>query len=266
MNTPLCACGCGQPVTKSSHNWGHWNKFVHGHNIKSPEHQALATEGKRRDEVRKATGERTKKMFANPDIKEKHRASITEIMHRPETQEYLRQRATAQMNNPESRAKWYAGSSSERARKLRSESMSRRLSEDEVKSKGIHGKFVSDKMQCVMSYASSFERRFMEWCEQSPDVIVFATYKFHKIRIPYFNPEKQFSVYYYPDFLIQLSNEQTYLCEVKAGWQVNTPLVQLKARVAIEVCKELGHRYLFITEHSLIKLESDPSHLQIFEG
>lgn len=35
QNPPLCECNCGQTVERSKLN-GQWNKYVHGHNVKSP--------------------------------------------------------------------------------------------------------------------------------------------------------------------------------------------------------------------------------------
>lgn len=34
MEAPLCACGCGQPVTRSRRvgTFGQWNRYAHGHN------------------------------------------------------------------------------------------------------------------------------------------------------------------------------------------------------------------------------------------
>lgn len=252
------------PVQKSSHYKG-WNKFINGHAVRMSNVQALITLGKRTEEAKQNLSRAMIKSFKRSSHKEKHRAAITAIMQKPEVKEHLRQRAFAQLSNHESRARWYAGSNSDRANQLRSEAMSRRISNGEIKNFGKHGKFTSFKMRCAMSYDSTFERRFMAWCEQSPHVQVFATYKFHKIRIPYFNPVKQRAIYYYPDFLIQLSSGQTLLCEVKPEYLLGDPQVKAKAQAAIELCKELGHKYCFVTEITLATLESAPLESPTFQ-
>lgn len=86
----------------------------------------------------------------------------------------------------------------------------------------------------------------MEWYESSYELAQMLKFdedgvvwtKRHGIRIPYVS-EKGMSTYYVPDFLV---DDET-IVEVK-GWM--SELVRLKARAAIEFCRESGKRYLLL--------------------
>lgn len=125
--------------------------------------------------------------------------------------------------------------------------------------RSIPGMFASSKMAVTMRYASSYERRFLEWCEQSQNVVCFASYGLHKIRIPYTCPDRLIAAWYYPDFLIELRDGSTWLCEVKPASLVTASRVVAKALAALAACNDLGHSYCFVTEATLETLESGAS-------
>ena len=252
---PLCICGCGIPTSWSTSR-KRWNRFITGHNSRSPEARAANSARKSTPENIAQFRESARAAQADLEQRERNRLAIKAAMQRPDVREANRLRGLARWANPDNRARWLAVNSSNHARQLRSEAMKRRIESGTWSPRAKDGLFVSAKMACTMHYASSYERRFLDWCEHSPDVLTLATYKLHKIRIPYPDPEGGLVLWYYPDILVEMADGSTFLCEVKPAGLTSLPLVAAKAHAALGFCKEQGHIYCFVTEHTLASLES----------
>jgi hypothetical protein len=119
-------------------------------------------------------------------------------------------------------------------------------------------------------YRSSWELKFMQWCDRNPNVLNYAS---EEIKIKYFDPVKQKMRHYFPDFLIKIK-EQTgdikkYLIEVKPKKQMVEPkqrsrvtkaylnefytfqINKAKWQAAEEFCKDNMLEFKIITESDL---------------
>jgi hypothetical protein len=83
-------------------------------------------------------------------------------------------------------------------------------------------KYVGDPTKIV--YRSLWERKFMVFCDQTPNIIKWGS---EEISIPYFSPIDNEYHYYYPDFIVRVNNKQnelkTYLIEIKPQKQCKEP-------------------------------------------
>ena len=73
-------------------------------------------------------------------------------------------------------------------------------------------------------YRSSWERRFITWCESSPKVVAWGSECIH---IPYYNPVDQKTHNYYPDFVVELVNGDKLVVEIKPENQTVRPALML---------------------------------------
>ena len=72
----------------------------------------------------------------------------------------------------------------------------------------------------MIVYRSLLERRFMLYCDQNPDVLVWAS---EELPIRYYNPlDKKFHRYL-PDFLIKTIKNKKYMIEIKPSRQIVKP-------------------------------------------
>lgn len=76
-------------------------------------------------------------------------------------------------------------------------------------------------------YRSSWEQRFCTWCERSPQVEKWAS---ESVAIKYHCPIENRIKNYYPDFLVKLSNGQTWLVEVKPAQEYKQPPTKPKRK------------------------------------
>lgn len=119
-------------------------------------------------------------------------------------------------------------------------------------------------------YRSSWELKFMQWCDRTPAVLRYGSEEFS---IPYWNPVKEKVCRYYPDFLIEVmendGKKHKYLIEVKPKkstlppkprsrttksylTEVKTYAVnQSKWKAAREFCKDNLIEFKIITEEEL---------------
>ena len=72
----------------------------------------------------------------------------------------------------------------------------------------------------MIVYRSLLERRFMHYCDQNPDVLVWAS---EELPIRYYNPlDKKFHRYF-PDFIIKTTKNKKYMIEIKPSRQIVKP-------------------------------------------
>jgi hypothetical protein len=129
-------------------------------------------------------------------------------------------------------------------------------------------KYIGNPQNIV--YRSSWELRFMKWCDESTNVIQYGSEEFF---IPYRSPVDNKTHKYFPDFLIKIQEQsgeiKTYLIEIKPQRQTVQPKVpkrktknwlyemktysvnQAKWAAAEEWCKSRGIEFKLITEREL---------------
>tara|TARA_R100001082_G_scaffold111240_1_gene94371 strand:+ start:2204 stop:2626 length:423 start_codon:yes stop_codon:yes gene_type:complete len=114
-------------------------------------------------------------------------------------------------------------------------------------------------------YRSSWEYKFMLWCDQTPSVQEWGS---EEIAIPYISPADGKRHRYYPDFYVKVNNKK-YMVEVKPFRQTKEPKTQKKVtkryitevvtwsvnkakwKAASEFCKDYGWEFMLITEKEL---------------
>lgn len=119
-------------------------------------------------------------------------------------------------------------------------------------------------------YRSSYELKFMKWCDNTPDVKMWAS---EEVAIPYFSPVDRKMHRYFPDFLIQKKSAsgdiQNVLIEIKPSTQTRPPptpnrktkkylndvlryeINKAKWQAAIEWCKKGNITFSILTEQEL---------------
>ena len=129
-------------------------------------------------------------------------------------------------------------------------------------------KYIGNPQNIV--YRSSWELRFMKWCDESTNVIQYGSEEFF---IPYRSPVDNKVRRYFPDFLIKIQEQsgeiKTYLIEIKPQRQTVQPKTpkrktknwlyemktysvnQAKWAAAEEWCKSRGIEFKLITEREL---------------
>jgi hypothetical protein len=129
-------------------------------------------------------------------------------------------------------------------------------------------KYIGDPSNII--YRSSWELKFMKWCDRTSAVLRYGSEEFS---IPYWNPVKEKVCRYYPDFLIEVlendGKKHKYLIEVKPKkstlppkprsrttksyiTEVQTYAVnQSKWQAAREFCKDNMIEFKVITEDEL---------------
>ena len=114
-------------------------------------------------------------------------------------------------------------------------------------------------------YRSSWEYKFMQWCDATPSVLEWGS---EEIAIPYISPVDGKRHKYYPDFYVKVKNKK-YMVEVKPNRQTKEPKTQKKLtkryvtevvtysvnsakwKAAEEFCKDYGWEFMLITEKEL---------------
>lgn len=129
-------------------------------------------------------------------------------------------------------------------------------------------KYIGDPTQII--YRSSWERKFMAWCDRSASVLKWQS---EETIIPYRCPTDNRIHRYFVDFRIQIRDKQgvlkTYLVEVKPDSQTRPPvypgkktqkylteaLIFMKNRAkwdaAEQFAKDRGWSFIILTEHHL---------------
>ena len=114
-------------------------------------------------------------------------------------------------------------------------------------------------------YRSSWEYKFMEWCDSHPSVEEWAS---EEIIIPYISPVDGKRHRYFPDFYVKVGKKK-YIAEVKPSYQTKEPKTQkrntkkyisevmtyavnqAKFKAATEFCKDHGWEFMVVTEKEL---------------
>jgi len=94
-------------------------------------------------------------------------------------------------------------------------------------------------------YGSSWELRYMEELENDDSVSKWT--KNHGIRIPYVIDGKH--VTYVPDFLVEKSDGEVQLVEMKAFNMINSQVTIQKRKFAKKWCADRGMAYSLITKY-----------------
>ena len=120
--------------------------------------------------------------------------------------------------------------------------------------------FESVKNQPII-YRSSYEKKFMVWCENSPIVKVWGS---ECIEIPYIMNNKPHR--YYPDYVLELNDGRKILVEIKPKSQTIKPTNmncyaweqwiknQHKWTAAKQWCDRNGLEFWILTEDTINKL------------
>lgn len=107
-------------------------------------------------------------------------------------------------------------------------------------------------------YRSSYEYKFIVWCERNKDVISWGS---EIVQIPYLTPDGKKHTYN-PDFIVKM-NDGTYLVEIKPSNQTKKPINEngwlqkewirnnCKWEAALRWCEERGLKFKIVTEKSL---------------
>ncbi len=114
-------------------------------------------------------------------------------------------------------------------------------------------------------YRSSWEYKFMQWCDSHPSVEEWAS---EEIIIPYISPVDGKRHRYFPDFYVKVGKTK-YIAEVKPLRQTKEPksqkrhtkryisevmtyaVNQAKFKAATEFCKDHGWQFKVVTEKEL---------------
>ena len=127
----------------------------------------------------------------------------------------------------------------------------------------LPSKYKGDPKNVV--YRSSWEYRFMQWCDSRSAVQEWGS---EEIAIPYISPVDGKRHKYYPDFYVKVRGKK-YIVEVKPFRQTKEPKTQkrmtksyinevftwgvnqAKWKAATEFCKDYGMEFMLITEKEL---------------
>ena len=111
-------------------------------------------------------------------------------------------------------------------------------------------------------YRSSYEKRFIMWCESSSSVRAWGS---EGIAIPYITPDGAQHTYY-PDFFIEQSDGTRCVIEIKPSNQTVPPVNEnawarrewvknsAKWAAAAEFCKARGMKFKILTEQTVSRL------------
>ena len=131
------------------------------------------------------------------------------------------------------------------------------------------GKYKGDIQNII--YRSSWELKFMQWCDRNPNVIEYASEEFC---IPYLSPIDNRVHRYFPDFIMKVKEQsgeiKKYIIEIKPKKQTIPPIQTSKKRnktfinevktyvvneakwkAAEEWCKDHLLEFMVITEDQL---------------
>ena len=100
-----------------------------------------------------------------------------------------------------------------------------------------------------IKYRSSWELKFLQWCDQNPNVKKVIS---EGIKIPYKDIDGKIKNYY-PDFVL-LYKDEKFLIEIKPESQVLNETNQRKFKAAKDFAKSKGLKFLILTENELKNL------------
>ena len=115
-------------------------------------------------------------------------------------------------------------------------------------------------------YRSSWELKFMEWCETSPQVKRWGS---ECVPIQYTYALDNNTHTYYPDYIVELNSGECWIVEIKPynqtqkpkdTFDVNSPSWQTyiknvcKWKAAVKFANQNGLKFKILTEHTIEKL------------
>jgi hypothetical protein len=133
----------------------------------------------------------------------------------------------------------------------------------EVSDRENSGQFRSAKLRRAVAYESGLEHRFLQLCEDSPDV---AWYQEQPLIIPYTYAGTGRD--YHPDVLVQLADGRRLLAEMKHLFEMATGLSQAKHAAAWRWCTAHGAGLLItdltVTHTQLMQRTIPPETVSVF--
>ena len=97
-------------------------------------------------------------------------------------------------------------------------------------------------------YRSSWEKKFMKWCDISSEVEYWTTEPF---AIEYISPKDNKKHRYFPDFLVKFTNGIKRLIEIKPQSQWKDPVNIAKWKSAEKFCKLHGIEFVVLGQKEL---------------
>ena len=125
-------------------------------------------------------------------------------------------------------------------------------------------KYVGDSRKII--YRSSWERKFMSYCDRNPDIVEWAS---EEMFVPYVSPIDKKVHRYFPDFLVKTSSGKKVMIEIKPAIQCKRPKPRSrktkrylqeqltfiknisKWKAAKEYCSDNGLEFKIMTEKEL---------------
>lgn len=128
---------------------------------------------------------------------------------------------------------------------------------------GVCKKLFPGQENIPIIYRSSYELKFVEWCEKSDKVKHWGS---ECLKIPYYSvlDKKQHS--YYPDYVLELTSGEIWVVEIKPYSQTKKPINEncwaskewiknmCKWKAAQDFCKSRGLKFKIYTEHTIENL------------
>jgi len=99
-----------------------------------------------------------------------------------------------------------------------------------------------------ITYRSLWERRFMLYCDRSPNIVSWSSEELH---IPYISPKDNKWHNYYPDFFVNTVDQQSIIVEIKPSQQTKWAINRHKWWYAEKYCYRNGYNFKVLTEKDL---------------
>jgi len=99
-----------------------------------------------------------------------------------------------------------------------------------------------------ITYRSMWERRFMLYCDRSPNIVKWCSEELH---IPYVSPKDNKFHNYYPDFTITLNTGKVMVVEIKPHYQKTWKVNKAKWNAAEVYCEKNLLEFIVLTEKEL---------------
>lgn len=109
-------------------------------------------------------------------------------------------------------------------------------------------------------YRSSYERKFIYWCERNPKVKYWGS---ECVSIPYILLTDKTTHTYYPDYILELHNGEKWVVEIKPYSQTQRPMNEngwlwdsytrnmSKWVAAKKFCDDRGYKFKILTEKTI---------------
>lgn len=134
-----------------------------------------------------------------------------------------------------------------------------RFSQGYINPESCNKLFESQRKQPII-YRSSWEKKFIYWCETSPKVKHWGS---ECTCIKYYNPIDEKEHRYYPDFVVELTDGQIMIVEIKPSNQTQPPkkentwayktyiINNSKWKEIKRKCEERGYKFCILTENTI---------------